>query len=249
VQTQQEWVEGCLNFYKENDLQQGNPEDGVWQECHFPVPKCLGGTEVVFLLEEHHAVQGVLQSEEFQHPCVWGWERKFLEGELLSLFEKWHRNRGRVTTPEQKAEAAREWWGRLSPEEREERKWRNFLTPEERAERNGWSRLTTLEEKRRRNGWDKVTTPEEKRVRAGWTDDLTPEQRREKVGWGNEEQRKERARRCCGKPVEVLTPQGVLLTFDSLSEAEECLGLRRYSLSPVASGRRNRTKGFRARLV
>jgi hypothetical protein len=87
--TQREYVAGCLAWYLEVDLQQGNPEDGDWHDCHYPVPKSLGGTTTVKLLKQHHAVQGVLQSEEYQHPCVWWWEKQYLEGELLELFEKW----------------------------------------------------------------------------------------------------------------------------------------------------------------
>ena len=63
--TQREYVEGCQQWYKEADLQPGNPEDGTWEQCHYPAPKCLGGTETILLLKEHHAVQGVLQSEEY----------------------------------------------------------------------------------------------------------------------------------------------------------------------------------------
>ena len=36
--TQHEYVAGCLAWYKEADLQPGNPEDGVWHEAHYPVP-------------------------------------------------------------------------------------------------------------------------------------------------------------------------------------------------------------------
>jgi hypothetical protein len=89
--TQKEFVEGCLNYYREADLQPGNPEDGEWNEAHYPVPKCKEGTETVLLLREHHAVQGVLQSEEFQWRCLFGWEEKFLSGELLELYTKWFR--------------------------------------------------------------------------------------------------------------------------------------------------------------
>ena len=87
--SQKEFVEGCYNWYREADLQPGNPEDGDWDEAHYPVPKCKGGTETILLLKEHHAVQGVIQSEELQWRCIWGWEEKYLEGEYLELFNKW----------------------------------------------------------------------------------------------------------------------------------------------------------------
>lgn len=107
---QHEWVEGCYAYYRENDLEPGNPEDGNWHLAHYPEPKCLGGTEVILLLEEHHAVQGVLQAEEYQHPCVYGWEKRYLTGELLELFYKWKAECGRRLnagrTPESYLEGA-----------------------------------------------------------------------------------------------------------------------------------------------
>jgi hypothetical protein len=89
--TQQEWVGGCYTYYAENGYEPGNPEDGDWEVAHYPVPRCLGGVDTVLLLREHHAVQGVLQSEQYQHPCIWGWESNYLTGEMLILFGKWKR--------------------------------------------------------------------------------------------------------------------------------------------------------------
>jgi hypothetical protein len=93
--TQREYVEGCLQWYEEADLQPGNPEDGEWHECHYPTPKCLGGTETVLLLKEHHAVQGVLQSNEYQHPCIWGWEKEFIPAIYLNLYRYWRSEQSR----------------------------------------------------------------------------------------------------------------------------------------------------------
>jgi hypothetical protein len=89
IWNQHEFVENCLKWYKECDLEPGNPEDGLWHKAHYPAPFCLGGEEWVWLLKEHHAIQGVLQSLEFDHCCVGGWEKKYLVGEweyLLSVF-------------------------------------------------------------------------------------------------------------------------------------------------------------------
>jgi hypothetical protein len=87
--SQKEFVENCYNWYREADLQPGNPEDGVWDVAHYPIPKCKGGTETILLLREHHAIQGVIQSEELQCMCVFNWEKKYLSGEYLELFYKW----------------------------------------------------------------------------------------------------------------------------------------------------------------
>lgn len=99
------YVQKVLTHYKRQDIQQGDPNEGIWHQAHYPQPSCLGGQTVVLLLREHHAVQGVLQSEEYQTPCVFGWERKIVAGTIYEpLFEKWitiqrqiaGRERGRI---------------------------------------------------------------------------------------------------------------------------------------------------------
>jgi len=94
--SQKEFVEGCYNWYREADLQPGNPEDGEWDAAHYPVPSCKGGTETILLLREHHAIQGVIQCEEYQWKCIWGWEEKYLSGEYLELFKKWRSEGSRL---------------------------------------------------------------------------------------------------------------------------------------------------------
>jgi hypothetical protein len=112
---QHEWVVGCQQYYLENDLTPGNPDDGVWHEAHYPVPRRLGGTKTILLLEEHHAVQGVLQSEEYLVSCVWGWEKKFLSGDLLELYDKWRSIQSRINANSKwrdKTEEEKKEWGR-----------------------------------------------------------------------------------------------------------------------------------------
>jgi hypothetical protein len=127
--TQREYVEGCLQWYREADFQPGNPEDGEWHECHYPVPKCLKGTETILLLKEHHAVQGVLQSEEYQTCCVYNWERHFLSGELLLIYRKWRSTHTKKntkkwlesTTPEQRSLKEKEKWAKYPSHKKESR--------------------------------------------------------------------------------------------------------------------------------
>ena len=107
--TQKEFVEGCYNWYREADLQPGNPEDGVWDEAHYPVPKCKGGTETILLLREHHAIQGVIQSEELQWKCIFGWEKKYLSGENLELFYKWKSEGQRIYFASKTEEEKKLW--------------------------------------------------------------------------------------------------------------------------------------------
>jgi hypothetical protein len=90
--TQEEFVADCYLDYAARGLEPGNPADGNWNKCHYPAPRSLDGTEWVWLLEEHHAVQAVLQSEEYNHPCIFSWERKYLSGEwqhLCQAYDKW----------------------------------------------------------------------------------------------------------------------------------------------------------------
>jgi hypothetical protein len=102
---QHDFVLGCQRYYAENHYEPGNPEDGTWEDCHYPVPKCLGGTATVKLLKEHHAIQGVLQSEEYQTCCVAGWEKAILVGtEYYELWKKWLTKMARDTKRRQREE-------------------------------------------------------------------------------------------------------------------------------------------------
>jgi len=152
--TQQEWVEGCYAYYAENYYEPGNPEDGEWEDAHYPVPKCEGGEVTIKLLKHHHALQGVLQSEEYGRPCIWGWEANYLEGEMLEMCKKWLSEHGRrcrtaqiaTTTPEQRSELSRKANAARTPEQRSEiaRKREAAQTSEQRSERNRRARLTQL---------------------------------------------------------------------------------------------------------
>ena len=63
---QYEFVESCLAKYRWESL----PEGQAWEEAHYPIPECLGGTETVSMWSCDHTVQGILQSEELGHPCI-----------------------------------------------------------------------------------------------------------------------------------------------------------------------------------
>ena len=141
--TQREYVEGCLQWCKEADLQPGNPEDGTWEQCHYPAPKCLGGTETVLLLKEHHAAQGVLQSEEYQHPCIWGWERLYLDENATPLWKKWMRLKAQPAIDAMSAlpYEVKQEWGRIGQSKMTKEQLRkgrevmwNAMSPEQRRD-------------------------------------------------------------------------------------------------------------------
>jgi hypothetical protein len=51
------------------------------------------------------------------------------------------------------------------------------------------------------------------------------------------------------KPVEICTPQGILLTFDSVSEASKSLSIDPKCISYAANNTEKRTKGYQVRFV
>ena len=94
---QHTYVENCQRFYLVNGLQPGNPDDGDWEDAHYPLPKGKGD-DIVLLLFEHHQVQGLLQSEEVGRCCFFKGHAKhfltygpFVENwfGLWDLYDKW----------------------------------------------------------------------------------------------------------------------------------------------------------------
>ena len=83
------FVRDCHLDYAAAGIEVGDPAY-EWEEAHHDLPACMGGTKVIPLMKKDHAVHGVLQSEVFQRPCIYGWEADYLEGELYDLCKKWH---------------------------------------------------------------------------------------------------------------------------------------------------------------
>jgi hypothetical protein len=120
--SQYEFVEQCLIKYRWEQT----PEDQIWHEAHYPIPECLGGTQTISLWVSDHAEQAIIQCEEFKYPCLFGWERKYVSGELLKLHSFWMSQKGVAvanwikenTTPEERSKKAKEVYDRLDPEVR-----------------------------------------------------------------------------------------------------------------------------------
>lgn len=81
------FVTECLQKYAAEPL----PEGEWWEEAHHPIPACLGGQETVKLWRSDHVVHGLLQSEQFDHPCMFGDGEEFVPNEYKSLFQKWRK--------------------------------------------------------------------------------------------------------------------------------------------------------------
>jgi hypothetical protein len=103
---QHSFVKERLTYYEEQGLVPGNPDDGDWQEAHYPEPRGVG-KEVVWMLYNDHQQQGLYQSEEYGRPCFFNADVKtFLDNnwcsnwfELYDLYDKWSGHNGRVTGP------------------------------------------------------------------------------------------------------------------------------------------------------
>jgi hypothetical protein len=89
--SQARFVTACQKYYARNGLEPGNPFHGEWHKAHYPLPECLNGDNWVWLLKHHHAIQGVIQSEEMQYRCIFGWELKLLPKYYLPYGEKWRK--------------------------------------------------------------------------------------------------------------------------------------------------------------
>ena len=91
ITCQHEWVEQCQVKYRWEPL----PEGEHWEDAHYPLPLCLGGTETVRMWSRDHTVHGVLQGNSLEYPCLHGYrchtDRDLIEKfypEYLELFEQ-----------------------------------------------------------------------------------------------------------------------------------------------------------------
>lgn len=89
---QNDFVGLCFEKY----LRESLPEGENWEEAHYPEPRCLGGTSTITLWGRDHSLQGVLQSEQFGHPCLHHASEQKDRSNLFNyypeytpLYEKW----------------------------------------------------------------------------------------------------------------------------------------------------------------
>ena len=92
ITCQHEWVQQCLIKYRFEPL----PDGEHWEDAHYPIPECQGGTETVRLWSRDHAVHGYLQSEDLDQVCFHGFRRKtdraLIEAhypEYLEMCDRW----------------------------------------------------------------------------------------------------------------------------------------------------------------
>jgi hypothetical protein len=88
--SQSEFIGQCVLKYRHECI----PEGERWEGAHYPTPECKGGVNVINLWISDHAAHNIIQSEEIGHPCVFGWELRFLTGRysyLVPYYHKWKR--------------------------------------------------------------------------------------------------------------------------------------------------------------
>ena len=228
---QHEWVYGCYAYYLENHVEPGNPEDGVWEDAHWPVPKCKGGTKTIPLLKQHHAVQGVLQSEEWQYPCIRHWEKFYLSGELLDLYNKWRSEAGRLGNVAQKKSL--KYRSKRSQVMRE--RWNDPAYRQERvnAERERWNDPAYRQEQMNatRQRWEDPAYRQKRaeEMHRRWED---PEYKAKQLaslalgrgGPGSADHLRIHSQRS-RKPVEAILPTNEVKVYQSLSDAVRSLGI------------------------
>jgi hypothetical protein len=84
---QHDYVKECLAFYEEAGFIPG----AKWEGAHYPAPNGKGDTTIQ-MLHDHHQVQGLWQSKEYDQCCFYnGHAKRFLtEGPFVSgWFELW----------------------------------------------------------------------------------------------------------------------------------------------------------------
>ena len=183
-----------LDYYERNGIDVASMPNGKrWrdrQDCHWPKPECLGGTEMIPLLKDGHILMDLLVSEEVQHTCFYSPHAKVLVEHLpedldsevaamfVALYAKWSRSCLFINPEDGSAEY-------LLPEIARERGWvgaskgkaiyrcpdtgdLKALTPEE-AEQKGWVHFSkgTAVYKCLQTGQTARLTPEEAEQR-GW---------------------------------------------------------------------------------
>lgn len=221
--SQQEFVEQCLIKYRWEQL----PPGQQWHDAHYPVPECLGGTETVKLWESDHAIQAILQSEEYRHKCFYGWEKRYLPEDLLPLYYKWHKK------------TSQKWWASLTEKQLEQisserskriKAYWDSLTPAERSARNKrkWKAKT-------KNERSAVASKSANTRRTVWTEEQWRELKRKQSVKKNP------------RPVIVTTPDGQDFYFDCIFDACERFDLSSCRVGDMCAGRRKRHKGYTAR--
>ncbi len=108
--SQEQFVSACNRYYERKGLEPGNPFHGGWERAHYPIPNRLGGKKCVWLLKHHHAIHGVIQSEELGLCCVAWWEEDLLPSFYLPYYQKWRH--------QHQVDNSGKFWEKMSEEER-----------------------------------------------------------------------------------------------------------------------------------
>ncbi len=227
VLNQHDFVASCLVKYRLEPL----PPGECWEDAHYPTPKCLKGTETVPLWSRDHSAQGLLQSEEFDHPCIHTFslekDRQNLGKyypEYLPLLEKWVSEKGRRVPKEAVLRGAEATKKKLDkdPEMKGEFR-RKFLDCCSKGTEAYLRKREEDEEFREKSDEHlRKISSDGGRARAEAQRKTVKLKKKEEEGWQE---------------------------FPSLAAAAAALGLQRNKIRLVANGERSHTKGYLAEWV
>jgi hypothetical protein len=258
IMDQHEFVRGAYAYYAENGYEPGNPEDGVWHDCHYPEPECLGGKQTIKLLREHHVIQGILQSEEYQWCCIFSWEIEYLPEEYHHLFYKWRRQIGsyagtrsaEVLSPDERSKKAKKAGDAraktITPVQLEQLQksvdiWRKE-NPEVVAANAARARSFLDSEflsNKAKTEWETLTDEDKlarcSKISEGMLTRSTPEERSNRAKEGKKKQLMIHGPSRV-KPLEVVFPDGKVKTFSSMKECSKVLNVSYGLISKVLGG-------------
>jgi hypothetical protein len=224
---QHEFVAKCYARYAELGLEPGNPDDGVWQDAHYPAPKGEGDSTIPLLFNDHQ-IQGLFQSEEYGRCCFFpGHVRKFLTDgsfvlnwfELWDLYYKWSGDKSRKLNTGKSI----------------------FIDPETRES------LSLIAEDAKARGLSGVNSGKSTFIDpvSGETSLMTSKEAKQR-GWRGINHGTVAHNR---KTVEIVDLYGSARVFLSLTEAAKTLGVSAGGLSCVCNGTKKQIRGYSARYL
>lgn len=253
ITCQHEWVDHCQARYR------CEPPVGYhFENAHYPLSEKLGGTDTVPLWYPDHIVQGILQTLEYEYPCIdtrkYAIESKILGEvypEYLDLYWEAYSYcksfAAKIIAPVNGERAG----------ERSKRLCINVCNPTnqekgrqtQRQQRIGFysfdfQHTPEMQEMRRQNGIKSgakaVSTGQLAAARAS-----IDKRNQARAGTENLKKAHEKIR----KPVEVTTPQGQVIQFASISEAAKALSIDASCIAGAARNPGKKTKGHTARFM
>lgn len=150
------FVKKCFNKYETELL----PSNEWWEDAHHPLPACLGGEVTIRLWRSDHVIHGLLQSEHYDHPCLFGDGEEFVQGEYKALLKKWRKRLSQHAREKLPVEALRKGYLGMKKSMTEEDELKRREKAKETILRNNPNHFSEMAKKAREN-----ESPEKKSAR------------------------------------------------------------------------------------